>query len=246
MTPPISFQSANARFYLSIFYRPHLRDGEGNVFTGVLSVHTPGVPQSQVLSQVCGPRSFRGGGGGGAPQPGQGWGAPWPWQDWGTTQPGQVWDTPPWPEQDWGTPPETEQQSKYLPGSGRYASCGHARGLPCTIWFGARFSVEMTAEFGLGVIISPMYCNIITLSSCDIVASVLHCVKLFFVNLLLSPAVWLFDIWHLSDNLTPFWQFEILLTFWHKPYLTGSAWRYFLQEINTKWLCHSLKILLQS
>ena len=29
----------------------------------------------------------------------------------------------------------------------------------------------------------------------------------FFVNLLHSPDVWLFDIWHLFDNLTSFWHF---------------------------------------
>ena len=31
----------------------------------------------------------------------------------------------------------------------------------------------------------------------------------FFVNLLHSPDVWLFDIWHLFDNLTSFWQLDI-------------------------------------
>ena len=37
----------------------------------------------------------------------------------------------------------------------------------------------------------------------------------FFVNLLHSPCVWLFDIWHLFDNLTSFWQLDIFLTTWH-------------------------------
>ena len=50
----------------------------------------------------------------------------------------------------------------------------------------------------------------------------------FFVNLLHSPYVWLFDIWHLFDNLTSFWQLEI---FW---YLTGpphsSKEKYFLKS----------------
>ena len=37
-----------------------------------------------------------------------------------------------------------------------------------------------------------------------------HYVNLFFfVNLLHSPCVWLFDIWHLFDNLTSFWQLDI-------------------------------------
>ena len=29
-----------------------------------------------------------------------------------------------------------------------------------------------------------------------------------------SACVWFFDIWHLFDNLTSFWQFDIFLTFW--------------------------------
>ena len=41
------------------------------------------------------------------------------------------------------------------------------------------------------------------------------CPFIFFVNLLHSPCVWLFDIWHLFDHLTSFWQFDIFLTFWH-------------------------------
>ena len=42
-----------------------------------------------------------------------------------------------------------------------------------------------------------------------------HYVNLFFfVNLLHSLCVWFFDIWHLFDNLTSFWQFDIFLTFW--------------------------------
>ena len=43
-----------------------------------------------------------------------------------------------------------------------------------------------------------------------------HYVNLFFfVNLLHSPCVWLFDIWHLFDNLTSFWQLDIFMTTWH-------------------------------
>ena len=41
------------------------------------------------------------------------------------------------------------------------------------------------------------------------------CQLIFFVNLLHSLHVWLFDIWHLFDNLTSFWQCDILSTFWH-------------------------------
>ena len=41
---------------------------------------------------------------------------------------------------------------------------------------------------------------------------------LFFVNLLHGPEIWLLwhlSIWHLFDNLTSFWQFDIFLTLWH-------------------------------
>ena len=37
----------------------------------------------------------------------------------------------------------------------------------------------------------------------------------YFVNLLHSPCVWLFDIWHLFDKMTSFWQLDIFLTTWH-------------------------------
>ena len=37
------------------------------------------------------------------------------------------------------------------------------------------------------------------------------CQFIFFVNLLHSLCVWLFDIWHLFDNLTSFWQLNIFL-----------------------------------
>ena len=52
------------------FYHPLSKDGEGTVFTGV-SMSTPGkrgIPKSQVLSQVTGPRYFLVGG---DPSPGQ-------------------------------------------------------------------------------------------------------------------------------------------------------------------------------
>ena len=38
----------------------------------------------------------------------------------------------------------------------------------------------------------------------------------FFVNLLHSLGVWIFDIWHLFDNLTFFWQLDIFLIFWEQ------------------------------
>ena len=38
----------------------------------------------------------------------------------------------------------------------------------------------------------------------------------FFVNLLYSLGVSFFDIWHLFDNLTSFWQLDIFLIFWEQ------------------------------
>ena len=38
------------------------------------------------------------------------------------------------------------------------------------------------------------------------------CQFIFFVNLLHSLCVWLFDTWHLFDNLTSFWQLDVFLT----------------------------------
>ena len=49
----------------------------------------------------------------------------------------------------------------------------------------------------------------------------------FFVNLLHSLGVWIFDIWHLFDNLTFFWQLVIFLIFWeqitHGPHCPYSC-----------------------
>ena len=68
---------------------------KGNVFTGVCSF-TPGVPQSQVLSQVSGPRSFLEGtpvlAGGVIKQCLVGWGGGTPVSGYPRT--GQDWDTP--------------------------------------------------------------------------------------------------------------------------------------------------------
>ena len=38
----------------------------------------------------------------------------------------------------------------------------------------------------------------------------------FFVNLLHSLGVSFFDIWHLFDNLTSFWQLDVFLIFWEQ------------------------------
>ena len=80
-----------------------------------------GVLQSQVLSQVSGPRSFPRG----YPNPGQR--VP---QDRVPSDQARTGVPPTW---DWGTPSqdrtETEQRSEYLLRGGRYASCGHAGAL---------------------------------------------------------------------------------------------------------------------
>ena len=44
----------------------------------------------------------------------------------------------------------------------------------------------------------------------------------FFVNLLHSLGVSFFDIWHLFDNLTSFWQIDIFLTNWHLFAILGA------------------------
>ena len=41
-----------------------------------------------------------------------------------------------------------------------------------------------------------------------------HYVNFFFVNLFHSPCIWLFDIWHIFDNLTSFWQLDIFFDIW--------------------------------
>ena len=124
------------------YYHPHPKDGEGTVLTGVC-LSTPGIPLSQVLSQVCGPRSFLVLARGGHPSPG--WGHPPPSQDRTDVppppsqdrtgvfpQPGQDWHTPP-PGWGWGPPPRTERQSEHLLPGRRYASCVQAGGLSCSI-----------------------------------------------------------------------------------------------------------------
>ena len=51
-----------------------------------------------------------------------------------------------------------------------------------------------------------------------------HYVNLFFfVNLLHSPCVWLFDIRHPFDNLTSFWQLDIFLRTWHLFWHMGNG-----------------------
>ena len=44
----------------------------------------------------------------------------------------------------------------------------------------------------------------------------------FFVNLLHSLGVWIFNIWHLFDNLASFWQLDIFLTFWHITWIISA------------------------
>ena len=133
---------------LSSFYRPHPKDGGGTVFTGVCP-STPGgggVPQSQVLSKVTGPRSFAEGtlvpsffqGHWSQEVVPQSWlGVPqygvshWPGQDGvtpppvksgcGTSQPGVGYPLPSW-----------DRIAERALATRRYASCVHAGGLSCS------------------------------------------------------------------------------------------------------------------
>ena len=97
---------------MNICYRPHPKDGKGNVFKGIRS-HPRGYPGPRFFPRSLVPVPFLG-----VPQSlartGLGYPPPDPGQDWGTT-----------------TPSETEQQSEYLLHGGRYASCGQAGELSC-------------------------------------------------------------------------------------------------------------------
>ena len=66
-----------------------------------------------------------------------------------------------------------------------------------------------------------MWCQKLTLICVNLIMSI------FFLNLLLSPCIWLFDIWHLFDNLTSFWQFDTLLettSAGHRLGVKGYMW----------------------
>ena len=71
-------------------------------------------------------------------------------------------------------------------------------------------SMHILRVFGHHHMWHQNWCQYVWISLCEFI---------FFVNLLHSPCVWLFDIWHLFDNLTSFWQLDIFLTtshlFWH-------------------------------
>ena len=62
-----------------------------------------------------------------------------------------------------------------------------------------------------------------------------HYVNVFFVNLLHSPCVWLFDIWYLFDNLTSFWQLHIFLTFATWSTFVVMCW-IMCNFLNTAWI----------
>ena len=63
-----------------------------------------------------------------------------------------------------------------------------------------------------------------------------HYANLFFVNLLHSPNVWLFNIWHLFDNLTSFWQLETLLKLKSAHPVTWATCRCLICLLVAKWL----------
>ena len=141
------------------FYRPHPKDGEGNVFS--LSTLGGGVPVSHNALQHF-PECHGAAGGGGVPcqvQPGgvpcqvQPGGVPCQVQlgggyparsSRGGTLPGPAGGVP-WPG---GYPAgggtQLEQHREYLLHGGRYASCVHAGGLSCTwlIWVILFYSIK--------------------------------------------------------------------------------------------------------
>ena len=57
------------------------------------------------------------------------------------------------------------------------------------------------------------------------------CQNIFFVNLFHSLCVWLFDIWHLFDNLTSFWHFDIFWQFFSLNHLSLSQGYFFVHYI---------------
>ena len=65
------------------------------------------------------------------------------------------------------------------------------------------------------------------------------CQFIFFVNLLHSLGVWIFDIWHFFDNLTSFWQLDIFLTFWYITW-TISAHHWLGVKLGSRGTCDSV------
>ena len=65
------------------------------------------------------------------------------------------------------------------------------------------------------------------------------CQFIFFVNLLHSLGVWIFDIWHFFDNLTSFWQLDIFLTFWYITW-TISAHHWLGVKVGSRGTCDSV------
>ena len=67
-------------------------------------------------------------------------------------------------------------------------------------------SLHILRVFGHHHMWHQNWCQYVWTSLCQFIS---------FVNLLHSPCVWLFDIWHLFDNFTSFWQLDTFLTAWH-------------------------------
>ena len=71
------------------------------------------------------------------------------------------------------------------------------------IWWSLK-TLKMSIESIFGQFCWPSYLmSKLTSISVNLIMSIY-----FFVNLLHSLHVWLFDIWHLFDNLTSFWHFD--------------------------------------
>ena len=98
----------------------------------------------------------------------------------------------------------------------------------CHVWRSSKLVKNNFCEFWHHIWQSPKMLKMTNLMificdvKIDINISESHYVNLFFVNIIYSPSVWFFDIWHLFYNLTSFLQIHI---FWHLfDNLTSFRW----------------------
>ena len=75
----------------------------------------------------------------------------------------------------------------------------------CHIWWSLK-TLKMSIEIIFGQFCWPSY---LTSKLTSISVNLIMSIYFFFVNLLHSLHVWLFDIWHLFDNFTSFQYFDI-------------------------------------
>ena len=97
------------------------------------------------------------------------------------------------------------------------------------IWWSLK-TLKMSIEIIFGQFRWPSY---LTSKLTSISVNLIMSIYFSFVNLLHSLHVWLFDIWHLFDNLTSFWHFDTSIKL--KP--PQPAQGYFLILENTSPSC---------